>query len=275
MRSLRSAFRVVSIHGVPRSGTSWLGQIFSSHPDVAYRHQPLFAYRFKDRINLNSTKAEILGFLQELYDVTDDDFVLDRRDAYKALHLSFQKACHPRFLVIKMVRYHHLIEKLMRDVENIKIIGIVRHPCAVINSWLQAPKEFRTGWDPMKEWRYAPKKNQGRIEEYNGFEKWKEVAQMLLRFEGEYSDRFQLVRYEDLVVNPVSQTARLFDFAGLEMHEQTLRFIRMSQAEHDKDPYSVYKRPGVRDRWTLELNERIVDEILGELDGTRLGRFLA
>ena len=73
----------------------------------------------------------------------------------------------------------------------------------------------------------------------------------------------------------LERIAGLFDFAGLEMHEQTLRFIRMSQAEHDKDPYSVYKRPGVRDCWTLELNERIVDEILGELDGTRLGRFLA
>ena len=34
----------VAIFGVPRSGTSWLGQIFNSSPMVAYRFQPLFSY---------------------------------------------------------------------------------------------------------------------------------------------------------------------------------------------------------------------------------------
>ena len=32
--------RVVMVLGAPRSGTSWLGKIFDSHPDVLYRHEP-------------------------------------------------------------------------------------------------------------------------------------------------------------------------------------------------------------------------------------------
>jgi Sulfotransferase family len=32
--------RMVVILGVPRSGTSWLGKIFDSHPFVVYRHEP-------------------------------------------------------------------------------------------------------------------------------------------------------------------------------------------------------------------------------------------
>jgi Sulfotransferase family len=31
---------VILIFGLPRSGTSWLGKIFDSHPDVLYRHEP-------------------------------------------------------------------------------------------------------------------------------------------------------------------------------------------------------------------------------------------
>lgn len=32
--------QLVMVLGAPRSGTSWLGKIFDSHPDVLYRHEP-------------------------------------------------------------------------------------------------------------------------------------------------------------------------------------------------------------------------------------------
>jgi len=32
--------RLVFLLGAPRSGTSWMGKIFDSHPDVIYRHEP-------------------------------------------------------------------------------------------------------------------------------------------------------------------------------------------------------------------------------------------
>jgi hypothetical protein len=32
--------RLIMVLGAPRSGTSWLGKIFDSHPDVLYRHEP-------------------------------------------------------------------------------------------------------------------------------------------------------------------------------------------------------------------------------------------
>ncbi len=34
------AGRIVLLLGAPRSGTTWLGKIFDSHPDVLYRHEP-------------------------------------------------------------------------------------------------------------------------------------------------------------------------------------------------------------------------------------------
>lgn len=269
-------FQVLSIHGAPRSGTSWLGQVFDSHPDVAYRHQPLFAYRFKDRLNLQSTREEVVQFLDELYRVRDDDFILDvgRRQKAPEFWQGARKADPPPWMVMKMVRYHHLLPLFLESVPNMKIIGLVRHPCAVINSWLQAPKEFRAGWDELEEWRFAPKKNEGRIEEYNGFEKWKEVARLFLRLEREYPDRFIVTRYECLMADPESEIGRLFAFAGLPQHPQALEFIRMSRSRHDSDPYSVFKDPATRDRWPTELNPVIAAAILEETRDTELERFI-
>ena len=109
---------VVSIHGVPRSGTSWLGKIFSAHSNVTYRFQPLFSYRFKDRINLDSNKDDVQSFLQELYEVNDDAFVLGTWLKVEEPDMPvLQKEDCPPFMVMKEVRYHHLIEKLLRVCE--------------------------------------------------------------------------------------------------------------------------------------------------------------
>jgi hypothetical protein len=268
-------FQVLSIHGVPRSGTSWLGQVFDSHPDVAYRHQPLFAYRFKDRLNLQSTRQDVRRFLDELYQVEDDDFILDasRREKAPDFWAKAIKTSPSPLMVMKEVRYHHLLPLLLESVPGMKIIGIVRHPCAVINSWLQAPKEFRAGWDELAEWRYAPKKNEGRIEEFNGFAKWTEVAGLFLRLEREYPDNFILTRYECLMADAEREIGRLFTFAGLPPHPQAQEFIRMSRSRHDSDPYSVFKDPATRDRWPAELNPAIAAAILAETRGSELERF--
>jgi hypothetical protein len=266
---------VISIHGVPRSGTSWLGQIFNSHPNVAYRFQPLFSYHFKDRITSTSSTIDIIHFLNELYEVNDDEFILGNwKKNVEPKSPYIKKEQFPAFMVMKMVRYHHLIEKFVRASENIKIIGIVRNPCAVINSWLQAPKEFQKGWNPMAEWRYAPSKNQGRIEEYNGFEKWKELALCFLELERKYPNRFYLIQYEQLVVRPAKIMEEVFSFVGLEMEQQVTDFIRASQGTHLEDAYAVYKTPNVKDKWRTQLDSRIVTEIASDLRGTILERFL-
>jgi hypothetical protein len=39
-RALHSLERMILVFGMPRSGTSWLGKIFDSHPETLYRHEP-------------------------------------------------------------------------------------------------------------------------------------------------------------------------------------------------------------------------------------------
>ena len=243
-------FATVSIHGVPRSGTSWLGQIFNSHPEVAYRHQPLFSHRFKNRLDKHFSAVQLSQFLDELYACNDDDFINDQWEESRVLPFEFSKSEAPATMVMKMVRFHHLVARMLELNPELRVIGIVRHPCAVINSWLQAPREFDPSWDPMEEWQCAPRKNRGRAEEFNGFHKWQEVAQIFLDLDTRH-ERFMLVRYEDLVDDPLVTSRALLAFCGLGEQDQVSRFIAASQQEHDAGEYALTKDASVKDRWRV------------------------
>lgn len=268
-------FRVVSLHGAPRSGTSWLGKIFDSHPDTAYRFQPLFSYRFKGAIDATSGREQVERFLTDLYTIQDDDFILQLRQQGRGAHPDgFAKTSHPGVLVMKEVRYHYVIETLLHQVEGIKIVGIVRHPCGTINSWLKTQREFKPEWDAIAEWREATSKNQKRSEEYYGFSKWKELAYLFLSLACEQPDSFYLVRYESLVANPEREVGKLFTFCGLDMPDQVRNFIASSQQQEVEDPDSVFRTADVAERWKHELPAVIRDAIYSELRGTKLEMFL-
>lgn len=267
--------RLISLHGAPRSGTSWLGKVFDSHPDVAYRFQPLFSYRFKGAIDVDTKPQEVQSFLQRLYEVADDEFILQRPQLARGAHpVGFEKRYPSSVMVMKEVRYHYIIPALLRSVPGVKVVGIVRHPCGVINSWLKTPREFKPGWDPESEWREAPSKNQGRREEYYGFSKWKELTRWFLELERLHPDAFLLMRYESLVTHPQEQVRKLFAFCNLDMPIQVIEFLQHSQETEVEDPDTVFRLPEVADRWKRELPANIRDAIFSELRGSDLETFL-
>ena len=51
--------KIIGVFGVPRSGTSWLGQIFNSSEETSFFYQPMFTETFRDKINARSSKEEI------------------------------------------------------------------------------------------------------------------------------------------------------------------------------------------------------------------------
>jgi hypothetical protein len=246
--------------GVARSGTSWLGQIFDSSPKVRFRFQPLFSYAFQGRVTSESSDAEINQFLGDLFEY-EDDFLLqtDKRDSGQ--YPVFEKDQIQNYLVFKENRYQYLFPRFLEASEGLKMICIVRNPCAVIHSWSSNVKEFPPGADLQAEWRSGECKNQGREEEFFGFDKWKEVANLYLDLEAREPGRVRTVRYEDLVIDPQATVDSLFGFAGLPLTAQT-------------NPYSVYKSPAVKDAWREALPVNISTEIHADLEGTRLERFL-
>ncbi|MCO5273467.1 MAG: sulfotransferase [Flavobacteriales bacterium] len=265
--------RLLTIQSVPRSGSSWLGQIFKSSPEVAFRFQPLFSYAFKDRLTPQSTREECLRFFEEIR-FTRDPFVLQRDPNIHVDYPSFAESTEPTHVVMKEVRYNHILPNLMAVLPEIRVVGLVRHPCAVIDSWIHAPREFKPEWSVQEQWRSGALKNQGRPEEFFGFDKWKEVALLFLQLQQQYPDRMKVVRYADLNDDPVATAHDLFRFCALEFGPSTEAFITSSRSADGNDANSVYRKVRADEAWQGRLDKTIATTILNELANGPLARFL-
>lgn len=264
--------RIILLMGMPRSGTSWLSQIFDSSPQVRFRLSPLFSYEFKNYINEKSPKEDWDYVLRGAYR-SDNDFMNQTARRHAGQYPEFeQKDENPEVLVIKDTRFHNLTEKAIELYDNLKLVCIIRQPCGAIHSWLTAPREFPQHLDPLKEWRTGACRKTG-FGEFWGFDDWKWVTRQHLRLERELPARVIIEKYEDLVDNLFEETKRLFAFAELDYTEQTNDFLKQCNAVHLANEYAVFKNPSVKDRWRKELQPEICETILEEIRGTELGRF--
>lgn len=252
----------LAIFGVPRSGTSWLGQIFNSSKHVAYRYQPLFSHALKGFLDFSSTSADIEAFHQAILE-SEDPFLLQEKNISGNQQASFNKQ-EITHLVWKEVRYLHLIEHLL-EYSRMQIIGILRHPCAVMNSWFLADREFQPEWDQQKELLLATSKNQTRPEEFYGLAKWAEAYRAFQLCQSKWPQQFTLVHYKDLLDHTEAEVNRLFGFFSLPLEQQTLGFINESTSYDDKDPYGVHRHRSSDDFWRQTLDTEIQEMIASEL----------
>lgn len=269
------ALRYFCIHGAPRSGTSWLGEIFNSHPGVCYKFQPLFSYALKDYLTAASSGAEIGRFFQLL--ATRKDAFLDRDEDRSRGRLPTFSKLQATHVGYKEVRYHQILPNLLRKCRAVRCFLIVRDPRASICSWWKSPKEFRAdhGWKIEDEWRYALRKNLNRPEEYNGFERWKDAARLFLHLADANPERVTLIRYSELLRAPHEAARSLFAAADLDYPEQTAAFVASSrQLDGSADRYSVFRTRDGDDEWRSSLPAAIADEIARDLRGTPLATFL-
>ncbi len=266
-----------AIYGAPRSGTTWLGELINASEHVCYKYQPLFSYCLKGALTENSSKEEIDTFYQKLLLEETDNFLNQLESRKAGILPSFTKKdiTHVGY---KEVRYHNLLPSLLMANKNIKYIFIIRNPIDVLNSWLNAPREFRAdlGWKPKEEWRYARLKNQDLKHEFNGYEKWKAVALMYLALAAKYPEQVQLISYKELLQSTSKQVKLLYDFLDLKYSQQTKDFISnrpINKKQQIKSAYSVYK---IDTKKTIDfsLDTEAIEYIAGDLKGTTLEQFL-
>lgn len=265
--------RIIVIVGMPRSGTSWLCQIIESSPLVRFKMEPLFSYKFKNIVNEYSSRDEYEKLFINAYN-TNDEFIDHTFKRKNGSYPTFNnKLENPPVLAIKQTRFHNIITRMMEYFENLKMVSIVRHPCGAINSWLKTPKEFPKNANPLLEWRYGECRKTG-PEEFWGFEDWKKITRLHMDLEKKYSGRFIIVQYEYLVEHALEGIKSLFEFLDLEFGNSNKIFIKESQSKHMDDTHAVFKSPEVKDKWREELNPEIREQIIKEIKGTDLERFL-
>lgn len=265
----------IAIHGVPRSGTTWLGEIFNSNEHVIYKYQPLFSYAFKSFLDEHATAARIDAFFAAL--ATSADPFLDQSEQRARGDLPVFAKSTPTHVVYKEVRYHHILANLLQQDPDLRLVALIRNPLAVMASWLAAPREFRRdlGWDVGQEWRAAPAKNAGRPEEFNGFDKWLEAARLFHALAAQHPDRVQVVSYSELLIDTERVIRRLCAFTGLAFTPQMQTFLHSSRTQNKADAYSVYRSKAViDDGWKTTLDDSIVAAIRSALADTALAQYL-
>ena len=259
----------VAIFSVPRSGSTWLGQIFNSLPNVLYRFQPNFSYSFPHSLNELSDSDAINNFYNELISSTDM-FVNGKISISGKGNVEFIKD-DVSTLVWKEVHNIYITNILLKHTST-KVIGLVRSPFSVISSWIMIPKEFNPNWSVLKEWREANLKNGESTNNFFGYEKWKEITKLFLELENQFPNQFCLVNYDDLLINTEMEVARIFKFCNLEMQQQTRDFLTQSSGKHDADAYSVFKSKKDDLQWKKTLPQFIIDEISKDPDFIELNK---
>lgn len=264
--------KIILVCGMPRSGTSWLGQIFDSSPDVAFRMEPLFSYRFKNVLNGQSRRVDIEKFFDDVY-LANDEFMKQKENRDNGSYQSFEKNPKTEYLVMKTTRHHALLPRYLELIDNIEIVSIVRHPCATINSWINTEREFETkGCTIEDDWKSGGCRK-GEEGESWGFDDWLAVTRQHVMLCKEYNN-FNIVKYSDLIDAPEEMVKNLFASLSLKYTAQTDAFLTDCHSKHNENPYSVFKDKGVKNKWESILNHDIAQEIIAGVKAVNLSEFL-
>ena len=256
---------------MPRSGTSWLGQIINSSPLVSFRTEPLFSYRFKNILNTDSQAEEFNDFFERLVNI-EDDFILQKDKVEDGCYPEFHKLSE-EVLAFKTTRHFELLELYLKHTKDLHIIAIIRNPCAVINSWFNSYREFeKKGCNKNDDWRTGGcRKNE--TGEYWGFDDWLMSTFFFLELEKKYSN-FNIINYNKLVNYTETQVRAIFRNSKLKLTDQTLSFIKASHQHHDNNPYSVFKNKSVLNAWEKSLDKKIKEEIYHDIKKAGLEEFI-
>lgn len=195
-----------------------------------------------------------------------------RSSALGASLPEFEK-CAPSHLVFKETHFPATCDRMVRQSEDVMLIGLIRDPVDALTSWWNVANEFPDGWAIEHEWLSAHSKNRGRSGHVAGFIGWVTVARTLLNLAADEPQRVKLVTYEALRADPIQSVLSLFAAIDLEMPKQLFNFIASSTSKSDSNPYGVYRadRP-VRPRG--DLPAWIADEIRSRTRDAGLHRFL-
>jgi hypothetical protein len=263
----------VFLLGMPRSGTTWLSQIFESAPEVIVRLSPPYSYKFRDQLNTSSGREEWHRVLEGAIRSDDKFLTQDWRRETGELSVFARDPAKVTRLAVKDTRFHDLYRAGMELLPRAKTVCIVRHPAAALWSW-RSCKEFPKGADFRAEWRTGKCRKSEGPGEYWGYDDWRRLTLAFRKAEAAAPERTLVVRYEAMVAEAAETVRRILAFAGVNFLSETRDFIARSQQTHDSRPYSVFKDSSRVNAWREAFPAEILEEIETETHAAGLAEYL-
>lgn len=298
--------------GAQRSGTTWFGKIFDSHPDVLYRHEPdhghppppdadmraVVEHWANDRSLRTAVKRPFFrkswqsapaywlrtGLTALLAAGTRLPAIGDRIARLPAPDLG-----HGKRLAVKSIDWCDGVGAFARALPDSRTIVILRHPCGQVASVMRGNRQGRfslrrSGTDmPFEEvltLRYAAARglNEADFQALPDAAKyawdWVRFNEMALRALQTLPNA-RLVIYEDLCANPADVARDLFAYCGLDWNQQTEAFIGRSTGDASSTGYYAVFRDSIAaaDAWRSAMTPDDQDSVRSVVRHSPLRQF--
>jgi Sulfotransferase family len=318
------AKNIILAFGMPRSGTTWCGKIFDSHPDTIYRHEPDTNFGSPElplmnpvnqvdqhrqviegyiaavcRVHTERASASLPIFPKRYYSPATYQFRKGLILAVKLLSRQWRGLTVPDLVDVDGNRDITIVWKSIESLGRLglfanvskclRAVHILRHPCGQISSVLNGESGGRFSEKLLSSedygiFRLLADTESARIHgvTYEKFEAMEPLERLAWRWvifneqailDSKDQDNCMILRYEDLCLDPESQTRKLFTFTGLDWNEQTSNFISMSTGRNSNRYYSVFKDPiKAMNKWQDILPVENVRQITAIVKDTLPGR---
>lgn len=264
----------IIITGCPRSGTTWLQEMFCSIEKTFPLFEPLYLDKYS---KFKEIGFEWRQYIPEDYNWPEAKELFDKLFRGKYLtpwivsQANLDQLKVADFLIIKDVRANSLLPWLVKQFDIKPPVYIIRHPCAVIVSqmkmvWKESPSMFTI---PKTRFPELYKKYEHILKNVNTTVKYLAARWCLdniipLNYP-ENNNRWITVFYENLVTNPQKEVPRIFNRLGLELPRHIWDKINIPSTMTQQDSPLKQDKIEQLSKWKHELSEKDIDSILDML----------
>ncbi|MEQ8786496.1 MAG: sulfotransferase domain-containing protein [Pirellulaceae bacterium] len=270
--------RLFFVFGEPKSGTTWLQMLLDTHPDVACRTEDQFAVLFDGAGRLAQGYNKVLD---EVDRRTAQQGVqtLDEVDAASMCVALIRRLLSKRLSEPGVLRSGakdngivQMFDGFVQHFSGARFVYIVRDPRDVaVSSWyhnLRIDAAFESQAGTLEDWSRRIAVG------------WSGNTASVLETASRLGDRFHVIRYEDLCVDPEPALHRLFAFLEVRSDAPVVRRIQEccsfeslsgARGPGEEDRGSFFRR-GVSGDWVNHFGHATANDVLA-IAGEAMARF--